>query len=163
MTPGPLDEKVVAERSEWVRDMLEAIRELPLDSVEDFTAERRNVAAAESSLRRALEALLDLGRHVLAKGFGDAPAEYKEVAKRLGERGVLTAAEAGGPGRCFGTPSVPGHGTMVALGLLTAAGAARRRARDRVPRTGAATPPATGSYRRTRNGGDGGRSACGVT
>jgi uncharacterized protein YutE (UPF0331/DUF86 family) len=95
MTPGLLDEKVIAERSEWVRDMLEGIRELPLGSVEEFTAERRNVAAAESSLRRALEALLDLGRHVLARGFGDAPAEYKEVAKRLGERGVLTAEEAG--------------------------------------------------------------------
>jgi uncharacterized protein YutE (UPF0331/DUF86 family) len=95
MTPGRLDEKVVAERSEWVRDMLEGIRELPLGSFEQFTAERRNVAAAESSLRRALEALLDLGRHVLARGFGDAPAEYKEVAKRLGERGVLTAEEAG--------------------------------------------------------------------
>jgi uncharacterized protein YutE (UPF0331/DUF86 family) len=93
MTPGPLDEKVVAERSEWVRSMLEAIRELPLDREDEFMADRRNVAAAESSVRRALEALLDLGRHVLAKGFGDAPAEYKEVARQLGEREVLTRDE----------------------------------------------------------------------
>lgn len=94
MTPGPLDRRVVAERSEWVREMLERIRALPLDSIESFTADPRNVDAAESCLRRALEALLDLGRHVLAKGFGDAPAEYREVAERLGTREVVGDEEA---------------------------------------------------------------------
>lgn len=34
------------------------------------------VAAGESFLRRALEVLLDLGRHVLAKGFGRVVPEY---------------------------------------------------------------------------------------
>ena len=50
------------------------------------------VAAGDSYLRRALEALLDLARHVLAKGFGRAPAEYAEVARQLGEVGVVNAA-----------------------------------------------------------------------
>jgi uncharacterized protein YutE (UPF0331/DUF86 family) len=94
MTPGPLSGKVVTERSEWVREMLERIHSLELATEEEFTADSRNVDAAESRLRRALEALLDLGRHVLAKGFGDAPAEYKEVAARLGERGVLAKEDA---------------------------------------------------------------------
>jgi uncharacterized protein YutE (UPF0331/DUF86 family) len=94
MTPGSIDQKVVTERSEWVRDMLESLRALPIESEEAFQVDQRNVAAAESYVRRALEALLDLGRHVLAKGFGDAPAEYKEVAQRLGERQVLTREEA---------------------------------------------------------------------
>jgi uncharacterized protein YutE (UPF0331/DUF86 family) len=94
MTPGRLDQRVVAERSDWVREMLERISGIPLESVEAFTSDRRNVDGAETCLRRSLEALLDLGRHVLAKAFGDAPAEYEEVAKRLGERNVLTAAEA---------------------------------------------------------------------
>jgi uncharacterized protein YutE (UPF0331/DUF86 family) len=93
MTPGRLSRTVVSERSDWVREMLERIRSLPLTSLEEFTSDRRNVDAAESCLRRALEALLDLGRHILAKGFGDAPAEYKEVAARLGERGVLQGDE----------------------------------------------------------------------
>lgn len=88
-----LNTRVVAERSEWVREMLERIRALPLDSPERFTSDPRNVDAAESCLRRALEALLDLGRHVLAKGFGDAPAEYREVAERLGMRDVLIEEE----------------------------------------------------------------------
>lgn len=84
MTPGQLDRRVVVERSEWIREMLERIRALPLDSMEGFTGDPRNVDAAESCLRRALEALLDLGRHVLAKGFGDAPAEYREGGPAAG-------------------------------------------------------------------------------
>lgn len=57
MTPGKLREKVVAERSEWVREMLVRIRALPLESLDTFVADPRNVDAAESCLRRALEAL----------------------------------------------------------------------------------------------------------
>lgn len=94
MTPDRLSRKVVTERSDWVREMLERIRMLPLASLEDFASDQRNVDAAESCLRRALEALLDLGRHTLAKGFGDAPAEYRQVAERLGTQGVLMEDEA---------------------------------------------------------------------
>jgi uncharacterized protein YutE (UPF0331/DUF86 family) len=50
------------------------------------------VAAGDSYLRRALEALLDLARYVLAKGFGRAPVEYAEVARQLGEVGVVNVA-----------------------------------------------------------------------
>jgi hypothetical protein len=39
-----------------------------------FTADPRMVAAADSYLRRTLEAVLDPGRHILSKGFGRAPA-----------------------------------------------------------------------------------------
>ena len=59
-----------------------------------FRADPRNVAAAESYLRRALEALLDLGRHVLAKGFGRGVSEYKAIAQKSRELGVLTPYEA---------------------------------------------------------------------
>jgi uncharacterized protein YutE (UPF0331/DUF86 family) len=69
--------------------MLAEARALPLDSLGTFRADPRNVAAAESYLRRALEALLDLGRHLLAKGFGRAVVEYKEIPKALVEVGVV--------------------------------------------------------------------------
>lgn len=52
------------------------------------------VDAGESFLRRALETLLDLGRHLFAKGFGVPAVEYKEIARVLGERGVLEASQA---------------------------------------------------------------------
>jgi hypothetical protein len=56
--------------------MIADIRSLPIDALETFKADPRTPAAAESYLRRGLEALLDLGCQILAKGFGRAPADY---------------------------------------------------------------------------------------
>ena len=94
MTPSRLRAKVVAERVAWVRSRLRDLSALPLGSLAEFEADPRNVAAAESHLRRALEALLDLGRHILAKGFGRAAVEYKDIARGLAEVGVLDAETA---------------------------------------------------------------------
>jgi len=47
------------------------------------------VAAGESFLRRSLEGLLDLGRHVLVKGFGKVVPDYAAVADELGAQGIL--------------------------------------------------------------------------
>lgn len=95
MTPSQLRAKVIAERVAWIRQMLAGLRTLPLDTFDSFQSDPRNIAAAESYLRRALEALLDLGRHLLAKGFGQAVIEYKEVASALGQRGVLDRQQEG--------------------------------------------------------------------
>ena len=95
MTPSRIRAKVVADRASWIRRMLDGIRGLPTESPEAFAADPRTAAAAESYLRRALEALLDLGRHVLAKGFGRGVAEYKEVPAELLKNGVLTPVQAG--------------------------------------------------------------------
>lgn len=89
MTPSTLRQAVVADRVGWVRQMLADARALPLDNYEAFIADRRNVAAAESYLRRALEGLLDLGRHLLAKGFGKAVPEYKQISQELTKCEVL--------------------------------------------------------------------------
>lgn len=94
MTPSQLRAKVVSERIQWIREMAERIRELPLEGYEEFNSDSRNIAAAESYLRRGLEALMDLGRHILAKGFGYAATEYKEIPKVLAQNGVLTNQEA---------------------------------------------------------------------
>ena len=67
MTPRLIRSRVISERSAWIRDMLEKLKSLPLESFESFISDRRNPASAESYLRRALEALLDLGRHILPK------------------------------------------------------------------------------------------------
>jgi len=91
LSPSRIREKVVAGRAAVVREMLTEIETLPLATLESFLADRRMVAAGESYVRRALEALLDLGRHLLAKGFGVPAVEYKEIARALGECGVLDA------------------------------------------------------------------------
>lgn len=95
MIPGKISRRIVYDRLAWIERMLSEIRTLPLDSREAFLADRRNVWAAESCLRRTLEALLDIGRHILAKGFGIGVTEYKETARELARVGVLSQLEAG--------------------------------------------------------------------
>lgn len=77
------------QRALWVREMLEALRDLPLEDMAGFLRTRHNVAAAESYLRRALEALFDIGRHILAKEFAHPATEYKEIAAGLYQKGVM--------------------------------------------------------------------------
>ncbi len=93
MVQGKISNRVVGERMEWINNMIKEIGQLPLEKYEIFTSDKRNVWAAESCLRRALEALMDLGRHILAKGFGRGVSEYKEIASGLGKKGVLSTQE----------------------------------------------------------------------
>ncbi len=94
MVPGRIERRVVIDRLAWVDRMLAEIRALPLQDKSEFLADSRNVWAAESCLRRALEALFDLGRHILAKGFGQGVEEYKQIAEELTKAGVLSQEEA---------------------------------------------------------------------
>lgn len=89
MSPGKIRAAVVAAKVELIERMLDGTRSLPLATEREFVADPRMVAAGESFLRRALEALFDIGRHILAKGFGVPAAEYKDIAHRLGEHAVL--------------------------------------------------------------------------
>lgn len=93
MSPSKVRVAIVLQKSALVDEMLRGLASLPLTSLEAFQSDARNVAAAESYLRRALEALLDLGRHVLAKGLGEGALEYKQIALALRRAGVLDEAD----------------------------------------------------------------------
>lgn len=93
MSPSRIRASVIADKAAVVERMLGGVATLPLASESDFLADPRMVAAGESFLRRSLEALFDIGRHILAKGFGEPAAEYKEIAQKLEERGVLGAEQ----------------------------------------------------------------------
>ena len=94
MSPGSIDEKVIAQRARWIHEAIAALRELPLADRQAFLGNKHNIAAAESYLRRSLEALFDVGRHILAKGFAYPATEYKEIARGLFEKAVLEKDEA---------------------------------------------------------------------
>jgi len=94
MTPSRVHRRVVVDRLSVIDEALRDLRSLPLEDRAAFFSDRRNPWAAESCLRRALEALFDLGRHILAKGYGHGVSEYKEIAATLGVCGVITAEEA---------------------------------------------------------------------
>ena len=94
MMPGTVSARVIGSRLAIIKDLLQQIRTLPLDNRDAFLADRRNYHIAESCLRRSLEALLDIGRHILAKGYGTAVSEYKAVATVLQRQNVLEKDEA---------------------------------------------------------------------
>jgi len=93
MSPDKISKRVVVDRISWVSKMLGEIDALPLENYEQFTSDERNIWSAESCLRRALEALMDLGRHIAAKGFGQGVTEYKEIGNTLEQIGVLSDSE----------------------------------------------------------------------
>jgi uncharacterized protein YutE (UPF0331/DUF86 family) len=94
MSPGYIRTKTVTAKAEVIREMLAAIETLPLASEAEFAADPRMIAAGESFLRRSLEGLLDLGRHVISKGFGKVVPDFASVADELAARGVLTPQSA---------------------------------------------------------------------
>jgi uncharacterized protein YutE (UPF0331/DUF86 family) len=94
MSPGDIDSKVVAQRAFWISQVMDSLKDLHLEEKASFLTDRHKIAAAESYLRRALEALFDIGRHVLAKRFAYPATEYKEIAKGLSENKVLIEKEA---------------------------------------------------------------------
>ncbi len=67
MTRSRINAAVVAERVAWIVTMLTGIRALPLLSLEDFDADPRNAAAAESYLRRTRSGC-NAGPHLLDRG-----------------------------------------------------------------------------------------------
>ncbi len=93
MTKGKISAAVISERALWVRRMVSALKALPVQKKREFLADPRNIAAAESYLRRALEALFDIGRHILARGFALPTAEYKEIAEGLHEKKIIRLEE----------------------------------------------------------------------
>lgn len=95
MTASAVRLKLVRERLAAVVEYVGALRALPRQSEAVFLGDRRNPDSAESLLRRALEALFDVARHLLAKGLGKGALEYKEVARLAVEHRLLEDAELG--------------------------------------------------------------------
>jgi uncharacterized protein YutE (UPF0331/DUF86 family) len=90
MTTGPVDLKIVGDRLQIVGACVARLRALPTGSLEDFKSDFRNSAAADSLLRRAIEALFDAVRHLLARAHGLGALEYREVARLALEKGLVT-------------------------------------------------------------------------
>jgi uncharacterized protein YutE (UPF0331/DUF86 family)/predicted nucleotidyltransferase len=74
-----------------IRDAVHELQSLSLKEIglERYQANKRTRALSEHYLRLAIEATLDLGRHVVVKTGLGVPQEYREVGKILGEKGVV--------------------------------------------------------------------------
>jgi uncharacterized protein YutE (UPF0331/DUF86 family) len=95
VTRGAIDLKIVVDRLAIARRAVEDLRALPSHDLQVFLLDRRNAGAADSYFRRALEGLFDAARHVLAKAYGQAGLEYRQVARECVDRGLVTDAGLG--------------------------------------------------------------------
>lgn len=79
----------IRENLSLIGSFLEKLGRLAKLSKEEFLADERNPAAAESFLRRSIEAMFDISRHILSKSYEFKSLEYKDVAQALGEKQIV--------------------------------------------------------------------------
>ena len=89
MVISNLNIKLIEDRLGFIIESLFHLKRLSSLSEEEFL-KGDTPAAAESYLRRALEALFDIGRHITAKIAGKGIIEYKEIARALGEKEIVS-------------------------------------------------------------------------
>ena len=96
MTPEQMQAKLAL-----LVSTLERLRRIPVTSLEAFRAEERNVDAALRNLQVAIQILIDVGSHVVARlGLG-VPDTSQDVLDRLERAGKLPAGAASRFGRVF--------------------------------------------------------------
>lgn len=97
MSPEQLQAKLVQ-----LADAIAKLRALPQDSLEEFRGDDRNVDAALRRLQIAIQILIDVGSHVVARlGLG-APDTSRDLLDRLERAGHLPAGSAPRFGKMFG-------------------------------------------------------------
>ena len=89
MVISNLNIKLIEDRLGFINKAVARLKRLSYIDERDFLDDD-NPAIAESYLRRSLEAIFDIGRHIIAKTAGKGIVEYKEIASALGDRGVIT-------------------------------------------------------------------------
>ena len=87
----PIDRLLVKQRLALISEYMVELKALAKLSREEFM-DKRTAASVESFLRRSLEAIFDIGRHILAKSGGVNMAhEYKSIAQGLEKYAIISS------------------------------------------------------------------------
>jgi uncharacterized protein YutE (UPF0331/DUF86 family) len=93
MVISNLNTKLIEDRLGFINQAIAKLRKLSYLDEKEFLDDD-NPAIGESYLRRALEAIFDIARHIIAKTARKGLVEYKEVADALGEQEVISEGQA---------------------------------------------------------------------
>lgn len=88
MTALPLEREAVLPRIDGIRKNLARLRELGKLPLAEFSV-GDPLDLAQHHLRLALEGIFHIGAHILSRLPGSRAVEYKEIATKLGEAGVV--------------------------------------------------------------------------
>lgn len=80
----------ILELIRFIESCIEELKPFSKMTEKEFLSDRKNPPFVESYLRKALEAVFDIGRHILAKSYGFKEIEYKTIARELGKRKVIS-------------------------------------------------------------------------
>ena len=87
-----LNHNLIMDRISQIRISSNRLKQLVATDKETFLANHDNFAIAEHHLRRALEAVLDIGRHIVAKEGLGRPEDYRGIFELLGQHKILAPA-----------------------------------------------------------------------
>lgn len=93
MAKERIKKQAILPRVSGIQSGVEKLRTLSQLSLEEFSLED-NFVKAQFYLRRALEGIFHIGTHVLSRVPGGRVAEYKAIALKLGEVGIVPKAYA---------------------------------------------------------------------
>ncbi|MCX7855405.1 MAG: DUF86 domain-containing protein [Anaerolineae bacterium] len=79
----------IRERIQYIETCLARLEMLRSLSEEAFLGDFRNIEAAKHLLQTAIEAMMDIASHIVARRRLGTPHEGAEVFRRLGEAGLL--------------------------------------------------------------------------
>lgn len=84
----PINKEVIISRLSEIEKDLDKLSKFKDFSIQKFE-ENDNFAIAEHYLRRALEAVFDIGNHILSRVPGLRVTTYKDIAINLGKENIL--------------------------------------------------------------------------
>ncbi|MCX7796352.1 MAG: DUF86 domain-containing protein [bacterium] len=85
----PLNREVILDRIRIIEKSLSKLARFKDMSLEDFKS-GENFAIAEHYLRRTLEAVFDIGNHIISRIPGEKASSYREIAIILGRYNIVS-------------------------------------------------------------------------
>lgn len=82
---------LIMDRLNIIRTSVNRLDKIVKGSLTQFLSDPDAYAISEHHLRRALEALLDIGRHILAKQGLGKPESYRQVIQAMGTHQIIPA------------------------------------------------------------------------
>lgn len=89
-----IDKKRVLDKIRIIQDCLYKLRALSQLSIDDFTSDFKNFDSAKYNLQIAIEAMINIGNHIISrKGLG-APKTYRDTFEILHKGNILSKENA---------------------------------------------------------------------
>ena len=85
----PLNQEVLRSRLSYIEDSLQSLERFKGIPFEQFRSNSDNFRISFFDLHRALEAILDIGSHILSRIPGARPSSYRDIPRLLQEHKII--------------------------------------------------------------------------